>query len=351
MLVEKDNIHISLRELDGYNLPFNFVVCEREAGKSTELVSKVYKIYKNGGVSLVFKRNVVDITDEYINSFNEIINKFYDEDFKLYYKQGEKKEGIVRIKDKEGKTIFILLALSVKISRIKSLVLRNIKAMFFDEFICNPEFNERYLPNEANKFKEAYNTFYRESEVMIKCYFFGNPYSMHNPYFMTWGIDLQLLKKGEISIQKNIAIWCYDLTPELREYILKRNPLYEFDESYKKYAFFGKAVNDEHIRISILPINYSLKYLFKIDGKYIGVYQNRYYEDREDRFYCQFEDNPSKYRSAYCYDFEDLIERTSLISIDDKERFYRFKDAMRKNKVTFKDINVYYLIIELYKNI
>lgn len=351
MLVEKDNMHLSLREIDGYNLPFNFVICEREAGKSTELVSKIWKNYKSGGVSLVFRRNVVDITDEYINSFNEIINKFFDETFQLVYKNGTLKEGIVRVTDKEHKTIFIIVALSIKVSRIKSLVLRNIKGMFYDEFICNPRFNEKYLPSEAEKFKEAYNTFYRETDTMLKCYFFGNPYSMHNPFFLNWGINLELLEKGKISVQKNIAIWCYSISKELREYILKRNPLYEFDEAYKKYAFFGEAINDENIKLASLPINYSMKYLFKIDRKYIGIYQNHYYEDKEDRFYCQFEDNPSKYRNAYCYEFEELVERTALISLDDKERFYRFKDAMRKNLVSFKDINVYYLIIELYKNI
>ena len=351
MIVKKDNMHISFREIDGYNLPLNFIICEREAGKSTEFVSKMYKIYKEGGISLIFRRNVVDITDKYIDSLQEIINKFYDEDFKLVYKSQSLKEGIVDLLDKDGKKVALIVALSIKVSRIKSLVLRNIRAMFFDEFICNPKFGEKYLPSEAEKWKEAYNTFYRETDTMLKCYFMGNPYSLHNPYFMTYNVDVMKLQKGKIYVHNNLAIWCYEITPELREYILSRNPLYEFDESYKKYAFFGQAVNDENIRLSSLPVNYALKYLFKIDGKFIGVYQNNYVDDHIDKYFCRFEDEVSKNRNIYCYDFRELIERSAIISLDDKMKFYRFKGALQRNLVTFENINVYYLIIELYKNI
>lgn len=344
-------MHISFREIDGYNMPLNFIICEREAGKSTEFVSKMYRIYKEGGCSLIFRRNVVDITEKYIDSLQEIINKFYDEEFKIIYKTGQFKEGIVDLKDKDGNRIALIVALSIKVSRIKSLVLRNIRAIFFDEFICNPKFQEKYLPSEAEKFKEAYNTFYRESEVMLKCYFMGNPYSMHNPYFMTYNVDITKLEKGKIYLHNNLAIWCYEITLELRDYILARNPLYEFDEAYKKYAFFGQAVNDENIRLASLPVNYSLKYVFKIDNKYIGVYQNNYVQDLEDRYFCKFEDISKINRFIYCYDFGELIERSSIISMDDKEKFYRFKRALQRNLVTFSNINVYYLIIELYKNI
>ena len=348
MLVEKDSMHINLRPLNGYNKPFNYIVCEREAGKSTELVSAVYNDYKKGKTSLLFKRNIVDITEEYINSLLEIIHKFYDESFIFKYNKQSLKDGVISIKDKDDKLIFMIVALSVKISKLKSLVLRNVSKFHFDEFICNPKFGEKYLKAEADKFKEVYNTFYREATEMIKCYFYGNPYSMHNPYFMWHNVDLKQLKKGEIYAKDNYAIWCYEITPELREYILKRNPLYQFDDSYKKYAFFGQAVNDENIRLGTLPVNYSLKWIFKVDGKYIAVYKNNYVEDLEDRFFCKIEDNIGWRRNVYCYDFNEMMEKTALIDREDREKFARFKRALQRNLVTFESINVYYIVIEIY---
>ena len=348
MIKEMDSMHISLREIDGYNLPFNAIICEREAGKSTQLVAKLWKIYKEGNTALLFRRNIVDVNEPYIESLLEIIHKFFDEAFIFKYNKTALTDGIVKIFDKDDKLMFIIIALSVKVSRIKSLVLRNIKAFFFDEFICNPKFDEKYLKSEADKFKEAYNTFYRETETQIKCYFFGNPYSLYNPYFMWWNVDVSRLQKGKILTGKNWAVWCYELTPELREYILKRNPLYQFDDAYTKYAFFGQAINDENIRLSTQPVNYSLKWLFKAEGKYIGIYQNHYVDNLQDMYFCKIEEKIGSRRNIYCYDFSELIDRCAVISRDDKEKFARFKRSLQRNLVTFETIAVYYLIIEIY---
>ena len=348
MIKEKDSMHISFREIDGYNKPFNFIISEREAGKSTELVSKLWRIYKDGGVSALFRRNVVDITEDYILSLLEIIHKFYDDTFEFNFSKVSLDSGIVRVYDKDNKMMFVVIGLSIKVSRIKSLVLPNIRAFFFDEFICNPKFQEKYLPKEADKFKEAYNTFYRESDTQIKCYFLGNPYSLYNPYFVWIGLDVSKLQKGKIYVDKNYAVWCYQITPELREWILKRNPLYEFDDAYTKYAFFGQAVNDENIRLGSQPRSYKLVYLFRSDSKYIGVYKNNYVDNLSDMYFCKFEESIGANRNVYCYDFNELIERCAIISREDKEKFARFKRALQRNLVVFSEIAVYYLIIGIY---
>lgn len=348
MLIKKDNMHISLRAIDGKNKPFNYIICEREAGKSTELVAKLYKNYKEGFTSLLFRRNVVDVTELYIDSLLEVIHKFHDESFIFIYNKGALKDGAVKVMDKDGKLIFILVALSIKVSRIKSLVLRNIRNFFFDEFICNPKYDEKYLKGEADKFKDAYNTFYRETETQIKCYFFGNPYSLYNPYFFWMNVDVSKLKKGEIYVGEEFAIWCYEITPELRKYILERNPLYKFDDAYTRFAFFGQAINDENIRLSSQPTNFQLKWLFRSESKYIGVYQNNYIDNLQDMYFCKFEEKIGNKRNVYCFDFNELIDRCAIMSREDKEKFARFKRALQRNLVTFSDIAVYYLIINIY---
>lgn len=356
MITKRDNIHFNLREIDGYNKSFNFIISAREAGKSSAWIGKAYKIFKDGGTSLIVRRQIIDITEAYILSIQEVINKFDDETFCFEFKKGEIKDGIVLIyaikKETQERALFAcIVGLSVSIARVKSLVLRNIKAIFFDEFIVNPNFKEKYLPNEADRFKELYNTFYRESEVMIKTYFLGNPYSHYNPYFLWLNVDTHKLKEGARLVGSNWIVECYPLTQELKKYILKRNPLYEFDDSYTRYGFNGEAVCDENIKLGKMPSGYYLQFVFRHEGKNIGVFQREYFSDEDDDYFITFIDDYSVDRTAFCFDFSDLVNHCALISLDDKYKFARLRKSMQRRLVAFSSIEVYYIFVEVYNNI
>ena len=206
--MELDNLHFNYSEIDGYAKPFNFIISEREAGKSTATWLKVYnKFKKEGKPSIVIRRQIADITEVYITDIQEVINKFMPEDEKLQFifKKGSLKEGIADIKllvNGEEKLFLRVVALSNPMSRIKSLIVRNLAYIIFDEFICNMRLGEKYLPDEAFKFKEVYNTFQRETSN-LKAYFCGNPYSLYNPYFVWIGVPTNKLKRGTILAGKD----------------------------------------------------------------------------------------------------------------------------------------------------
>lgn len=335
----------------GYNLPFNAIISPREAGKSTEWMSDAWNLFKQGYTSLIIRRHVNSISVAYIESIRFVINKFYDEEVRFQYTKGELKEGIVYIYIQK-KLFACICALSKDIADIKSIVLPNIGRIYFDEFIVNPKFKEKYLHGEADKFKDVYNTFYRETNTKLKCFFIGNPYSLYNPYFSWWGVDTSKLKEGALIRGKNWIVWCYALTEELKQYILSRNPLYEFDDSYTRYGFHGKAVADENAKIiPMLPQNYYLEYVFRINDKFVEVYKNQYINDLEDKFFCQVTNQIGKNRTAFAFDFTQLVDRTALISRDDKFRFRRLKSAMQRNNVYYQTIEVYYLLLEIYNYI
>jgi predicted protein tyrosine phosphatase len=46
-----------------------------------------------------------------------------------------------------------------------------------------------------------------------------------------------------------------------------------------------------------------------------------------------------------------MIERSILMDKEEREKLQRFKNAMRKRSVSFEDINVYYYMEEVYKNL
>lgn len=350
--INKDNYHISLRPIRGYGKPFNFIYSCREAGKSTALALElIIPAYENNKVAILLRRQIADITESYIDSIGVTINKFLSKEdkIKFTYKKGSVKEGVVKcfINDKFALAI---VGCSNPVGRIKSLNFGAIHSISFDEYIINPEFKEKYLPNEANKIKEIYNTFQREGE-RVPFFFFGNPYSLYNPVFLWWGVDISKLKIGSFYVGSNFVIQCYDITPELREHILKNNPIYEFDDSYRKYGFEGRAINDSNIKLMNRPKSYSLRFVFKMSDNFIEVYQSNFDVYQDDLYYCEIVKNSDYNRSSICFDFADMVDNSMMLASSEKSFFNRFKIAMRRGNVAFKDINAYYIIKEIYYNL
>lgn len=354
-----DNIHYNLNKLLSYNKPFNFVISAREAGKTTAVFHYCYnQLIKKGRTTIILRRLINDISQTYIDDIANVINKFLDKPIYLRYRKGSIKDGVVSVNvatsedDYEGKPFIRIIALSNPISRIKSLMFPDLGTLVFDEFICNTRLGERYLDNEAFRFKELYNTYQRECPQGLRCIFMGNPYSLFNPYFAWQNVPTEKVYPGSFYTNEMSAIECYQITEELKAFILARNPLYQFDDSYKAYAFDGRNVNDEQIQITPkLPQNYSLRFVFYINGNKLCVYRNNEY-DSEKWFYVQIEPNyQTTRRDIMTVDIDSLVDGTTLLSAKDRMQYITFKNAFRARKVQYKSLNEGYLTEELYQYI
>ena len=355
-MVKLDNIHYSTREIDGYNKAFNFIFGVRETGKTTTLwMRKIYFKWKKDKKPWIYLvRKSVEICEALIDSVADTqFNKFTDDNVKLEYTKGSFKDGItdVFIKTEEGKElIFRIVSLNIDLRRIKLAVLKNIGGVLIDEYIIDPKTKEKYLPNEAFKIKEAYTTWRREADGILKVYFLANPYSLFNPIFMDWKVDLAKLKLGEFYVGSNFVIhWC-KLNPILYEKLKQENPLYEEGSEYELYALKGAVKNDKNIPLGTLPENYSLKFIFKIEDYFLGIFRNNNYTD-DNQFFAKKLLNIGKYRDVYCFEFEDMISRTQILTIEDRMKMQRLKYAIQMNKIKFESINDYYLTLEVYKNL
>lgn len=347
-----DKIHIDLDPVFSYNLPFMFVISEREAGKSTKAWLKIWRdFYFKGKSTLVIRRHVIDVTETYIEDSLEILDKFcpnFDRE-KINYKRADLKIGILNVYYGD-ELFFRVVGLSKQLSSLKSLVMRNIGLMVFDEFICNLRGGEKYLKQESFKFKELYNTFQRECDGTLRVLFLGNPYSLYNPYFSDLKVDTSKIKAGAFVKGANYVIWCYQITDELKETILKRNPLYKFDDAYTRYAFNGEAINDANIKISSKPQNYRLEFAFRIDSHFLGVYRNMDYLDN-NQYYIEEIQDISNRKKIYCFDFSDLLERTAYVTGEDSFRFRRLKRAFGNRQVLFNNLTCYYLMEDVYNGL
>ena len=352
---ELDNLHYDFRELDGYNKPINIIISEREAGKTTIMWNK--KIYrpwkKNHKPWLYLVRNQNEITDDLIDGIELVINKFNDE-IKLIYSRQNLESPIcdIYIEEDGTKKLFIrILALSTKLRKIKLSLIPNIGGVFMDEYIIDPKSGEKYLKGEDMKIKEIYTTYRRESEGVLRMFFLGNPYSLYNPLFIWLGVDTRRLRPNVIETGDQWIVQCYQTKPELKEQILKNNPLYQFDESYKMYAFDGLAVNDMHIRLGPFPPKYQLKFIVRVNDVNIGIFKNDYVVDREDRYYCKEVKAFAGDRTIFAFDFTDVINKCVLVGMEERRKLENFRNAFRKRQVVFSNINIYYLVEEVYYNL
>ncbi len=354
-----DDLHYEYREIDGYGKDFNIIISPREPGKTSMFwLKKAYLPFlKDRKPWIYLVRMNVEITEALIDSIcDTILNKFTDDEVEFHYTKSAFKDGIVDVfmtnKDiKEKQLFFRIVSLNIPLRRIKLAVLKNCKGAFEDEFIIDPKTGEKYIPQEYFKIKEAYTTWRRECGGRFKMYFCGNPYSLFNPLFVGLGVDISKLKRDSFYVGEFFVIHWAILKEELRSKLLEMNPFYKFDEDYSNYALDGQAVNDKNIKLGKLPINFYLSFVLKMNGKFIGIFQNNYIDYLEDRYFCKFLDEVSARRTIYCFEFEEMIERTILVSMDERMKLQRFKEAMRKRLVSFEDINVYYYCEEVYKNI
>lgn len=361
-MIKRDNIHLDGRRLDSYNKPFNFFITERETGKSTWAYSKMYKTFiHHHRPSILIRRRINDITDIWINDVGETINQFLKTPITLDFKKGNIKEGVVDVRIKtqiphidNNKVFFRVIALSNPKSRIKSLVLDDVAYMIFDEYILDTSCGEKWLPAEAMKFADMYKTFSRHAIKyghQLKCYFLGNPYSVYSPY-MTWlDVSLSKIKPGAFIVGNNYVIDCQQLSKELREYLLAKDPLYQFDNSFTRYLF-GVAINDtKYPIIEKQPVGYKLKYIFRFNHRNIGIFHQELNRDKPGYdcgkyWICILEDYKGS-KNIYACDFDNLVNGTILAdnrATDIHASTWRLRSAIGSRDVTYQSIECGYLI-------
>lgn len=350
-----DKLHIDsdVGVIDGHQKTHNFIVTERESGKSTLMWKKVYNAFRREQKrSIIVKRYQADITDSYIEDTEKLINKFTNSQIEFNYTRQELNGGTLDLKI--GDQIFCrLIALNTALSRLKSRFLDNVKYMMYDEFICNRRLGEKYLADEPFRIKELYTTYNRESSKGIKIYYFGNPYSLHNPFFSDLNVPTNRLYPGALVADNDYCVWCYQIKDQLKQQILAKNPLYKFDDSYKKYAFDGRAVQDQDIRvIEHQPDQFKLDCIFKIHNKCIGVYRGCLIDgDQRIYYWCKIIDpvTVSRRRDILCFDFGDMSDRTVLYN--GKQKFASLKNAIETRSAGFASIEESWMIEEIYQEI
>lgn len=367
--MKRDNLHFRWNKVLSYNKTWNFAVGERESGKSVDSWFLLWNAYHyDKRPSVVFRRRIADMTSTYIDDIENVLNKFLNTKVQMVYLKGDVKQGIVDVKLGEaGVTytpaqikkmpVFVrIIGLSNPMNRIKSLMLPNVKYFFFDEFIANLRGGEKYLAaDEYFLIQEVYTTYNREAKTPIRIICAGNPYSVYTPLFLGLGVDSSRLKPGSFIVGDNYCIDCFQTPDELKKIILKNNPMYQFDDSYKRYAFSGESINDQNIRIiKCEPKGFKLKYVLKFGNDYVSIHKGTgTNEDGEFKYWCckhktDWLQKISKNRKVICFNFKDMIAGTEKFNEDQMDEFARIHIAMDKRQITYNCIDISYMLEDIY---
>ena len=357
-----DNIHFDGRRLDSYGKSFNIIITERETGKSTWAYTKMYKAYfHKHRPSILIRRMIVDITDVWIESVADTINQFLPDEkkIKLFYKKGAIKDGVVNVYIQGRPDVFFMvIALSNPKSRIKSLVLEDPMYIIFDEFVLDTTTGEKWLSNEAQRFQDLYATFARHATKYgqkLRCYFLGNPYTVYSPYMVWLDIRLSDVKPGCFLIGKDYIVDCQQLKPELKQWLLKNNPLYQFDNSFTRYLF-GEAINDSRFLIQEKqPVGYTLKYIYRVNHRLLGIYwcpsgKKDHYNVDYGKFWISILPDYKGSKTVIACNFDDLVigNKTTLASPQMKSATFYLRQAIGNMNVTYQSIECGYLIEGIY---
>lgn len=354
-----DNLHIRRSDIDRPNKTTNFIISAREAGKSTVVACDfIHANFKKGLVTPLILRRKVQLTEEYIGDVVSTINKFClsekdPEPYIPFFSKLSLKQGVCNVylgkkKDGSDKRLAIrLIALSCDENTLKHQHLKNVGPMVFDEWTINPAKGEKYLNNETWTFKVLYGTLVRESPN-LKRYFFGNPYSVYNPYFLDLDIDSRKIREGARLFGPDWQLWAYPLKPELVAKIKASNPDYRFDDSYSRFAVGGIAVNDQNIIITpVQPQYYYLQMCFLIHNKVVGVFKNPS-PFNGNYFWARIMPDGYHDRISYCFDFQNLVNNAVMYDTGSKYSAKSLKKAIGLNKVGFQNIEVAYFMQEIY---
>lgn len=367
--MKTDNLHFNWAKTLTYNKIWNFCIGERESGKSVSSWLHIWKAYHyEKRPSIVLRRRQVDIIPAYIDDTETLLNKFLDKKVQLLYLKGDLKNGVVDIKlgsaDIDYTTaqvkklpVFIrIVALSIPMGRLKSFVLENVKYFFFDEFIINMRAGERYLKSDEHfLIQELYTTYNREAKTPIRILAAGNPYSVYTPIFSALGVETMKLKPGAFIVGPNYIVNCFQVPEELKKIILEKNPMYQFDDAYKRYAFSGEAVNDANIKIyKSEPKGYKLKMVFKMGSEYISIHKGPRNTEKNFTFWaCKHKSDwlakVSKNRKIICFNFRDMQENGTIkFNKDQLLDFYDIKYAMEQGVIAYNCVDAQYMLEELY---
>ena len=153
--------------------------------------------------------------------FRNLIDQLFGEEFSIVYSRH--KFYLVNGNGTKVDTLGYVLSISSS-AHTKSIAYTNVGFILYDEFIRMS--GEQELRDEMSRFDNTLSTIIRGDNTNVKVFMLANTVSKYSPFFLRFGIDINKIEQGSITV-KDIPLETGDILKVALEYC-------EFNEEASK---------------------------------------------------------------------------------------------------------------------
>ena len=197
----KKSIYWNILKILGYKADFNLVIGQRGNGKTFGVLKHFLECYKKTKKRFCYiRRWDEDIKafrmEQLFAPFRNVIDELFGEEFTIQYRNH--KFYLVNGNGTKIDTIGYVLSLSSS-HHTKSISYANVGSILYDEFIRMS--GEQELKDELSRFDNTLSTIIRGDNTNVVIWMLANTVSKYSPYFLRFGIDINKVEQGTVTVK------------------------------------------------------------------------------------------------------------------------------------------------------
>lgn len=327
------SFYYNFDKLFSYNFLLGFVIAERGVGKTFGAKVAMLKKYLKTGEQFIYLRRYKTELDAALTTFwSDLQENGVFEDYELKVRKNK----ILTEFTCNGEVCGYAVSLNTS-NILKSTAFPKVKTIIYDEFLIDESGVYKFLKNEVNLTLEVMETVFRlRNGQMI---FLGNNYSITNPFFAYWNLELPYNSEFK-TFKDGLIVVNYVKNEEYRK-AKKQSRFGRLIEgsSFGQYSIDNKALKDNPHFIEKKPSEARFFGLLIINGMNIGVWNSR-----NGHLYMSEKFEPNTYEKFAC-DYTDHTEDTIFVNAREnyllriciryyKQGLLRFENQKVKNICT-----------------
>ena len=197
----KKSIYWNINPILGKHGDFNLVIGQRGNGKTFGVLRHFLECYKKTKKRFCYiRRWDEDVKafrmEQLFAPFRNVIDELFGEEFTIEYRNH--KFYLVNGNDTKIDCIGYVLSLSSS-HHTKSIAYTNVGSILYDEFIRMS--GEQELKDELSRFDNTLSTIIRGDNTNVVIWMLANTVSKYSPYFLRFGIDINKVEQGTVTVK------------------------------------------------------------------------------------------------------------------------------------------------------
>lgn len=198
----KKSVYWLINKILATKADFMLVIGQRGNGKTFGVLKYFLEQYKKSGKRFAYLRRWDEDIKAYrmeqlFAPFRNVIDEIFGEEFTIEYKNH--KFYLVNGNGTKVDTLGYVLSVSSS-AHTKSISYTNLGYILYDEFIRMT--GEQELKDEMSRFDNTLSTLIRGDNNNVKVFMLANTVSKYSPFFLRFGIDINKIEQGSITVKE-----------------------------------------------------------------------------------------------------------------------------------------------------